>query len=218
MPRAETMNRDEVWRATDAHRLRLTDMLEQLTDAEWRQPSLCDGWTVRDVAAHLTFAQARMYKLIGEVVRARGDMNRLIHDSAVRRAANPTAQIIAEIRGMVGSQRHVQGVTHRETLIDILVHSQDIAVPLGRKLDMGLEAATFAATRVRERDFAFWPRKRFAGFAFTATDVDWSVGDGQEVRGSIEAILLVLTGRNVALARMTGAGAPALTGHLAAAG
>jgi hypothetical protein len=56
------------------------------------------------------------------------------------------------------------------------------------------------------------------GEALTATDADWSAGDGQEVRGPIDAILLLLTGRNAALTRMTGAGVPALTGHLATAG
>jgi uncharacterized protein (TIGR03083 family) len=217
MPRAETMDRDEVWRAIDDQRLRLTGMLERLSDGDWRQPSLCDGWTVRDVAAHLTLAQARLPTVLGALIRARGGMKRAIHDGAVRRAARPTAQIIAEIRGMVGSQRHIQGVTCRETLIDILVHSQDIALPVGRRLAMRPDAAAFAATRVWRSGYPFWPRERLAGYALTATDADWSAGDGQEVRGPIDAILLLLTGRNVALTRLTGAGAPALTGHLATA-
>lgn len=217
MPRAETMDRDEVWRAIDDQRLRLTGMLEQLTDAEWRLPSLCDGWTVRDVAAHLTLAQARLPTVLGALIRARGGMKRAIHDGAVRQAAMPTAQIIAGIRGMVGSQRHIQGVTYRETLIDILVHSQDIALPVGHRLAMQPDAAAFAATRVWRSGYPFWPRKRLAGYALTATDADWSAGDGPEVRGPIDAILLLLTGRSIALTRMTGAGASALTGHLATA-
>ena len=218
MPRAEAMDRDQVWRAIDGQRLRLTSLLEGLTDAEWRRPSLCDGWTVRDVAAHLTLAQARLPTALGALIRARGSMKRAIHDGAVRRAAMPTAQIIAEIRGMVGSQRHIQGVTYRETLIDILVHSQDIARPAGRRLSMPPDAAAFAATRVWRSGYPFWPRRRLARYALTATDADWSAGHGREVRGPIDAILLLLTGRDIALAQMTGAGAPALTGQLAAAG
>jgi hypothetical protein len=118
---------------------------------------------------------------------------------------------------MVGSQRHIQGVTHRETLIDILVHSQDIALPVGRQLSMRPEAAAFAATRVWRSGYPFWPRRRLAGYALNATDADWSAGAGWEVRGPIDAILLLLTGRTIALTRMTGAGAPALTGRLATA-
>jgi|GEM_PF-2965089 len=45
------MNDDEVWAAVDGQRGRTADLLDQLKDDEWRQPSLCPGWTVRDVAA-----------------------------------------------------------------------------------------------------------------------------------------------------------------------
>ena len=37
------MNADEGWAAIDAQRLRVVALLEQLTDDEWRRPSLCDG-------------------------------------------------------------------------------------------------------------------------------------------------------------------------------
>ena len=51
------MNIDDVWVAIDDHRTRTADLLEMLRDEEWQQNSLCDGWTVRDVAAHLTLQQ-----------------------------------------------------------------------------------------------------------------------------------------------------------------
>ena len=51
------MNPDGVWQAIDAQRAGLCDLLADLGDDEWRQPSLCAGWTVRDVAAHLTLQQ-----------------------------------------------------------------------------------------------------------------------------------------------------------------
>jgi hypothetical protein len=96
------------------------------------------------------------------------------------------------------------------------VHSQDIAVPLGRVLVMPPQAAAFAAMRVWRSHPRLWPHRRFAGFALTATDADFTVGDGRPVHGPIDAILLLLTGRNVALPRMSGEHAPALAGHLTA--
>jgi uncharacterized protein (TIGR03083 family) len=48
------LDRDQVWQAIDTQRTDLTVLLEDLSDDEWQQPSLCPGWTVRDVAAHLT--------------------------------------------------------------------------------------------------------------------------------------------------------------------
>jgi uncharacterized protein (TIGR03083 family) len=47
------MNPDDVWRGIDDQRRRLVDLLEGLSDQEWQHPSLCQGWTVRQVAAHV---------------------------------------------------------------------------------------------------------------------------------------------------------------------
>jgi uncharacterized protein (TIGR03083 family) len=191
------MERDEVWQAIDTQRLRLTEMLDGLTDDEWRHPSLCDGWTVRDVAAHLTYAQSTLPQILGDLVRHPAGMKRGIREGAIRRASRPTAQLVGEIRGMVGSQRHITLVTYRETLIDILVHSQDIAVPLGRPFDLDPRAAAFAARRVWTSGYPFWPRRRFKGVALIATDTDWTAGEGREEKAPIGTILLRLTGRNI---------------------
>ena len=49
------MNVDEVWREIDAYRLNLIEVLSGLSGEDWRQPSLCAGWTAREVLAHLTY-------------------------------------------------------------------------------------------------------------------------------------------------------------------
>jgi len=213
------MDRDGVWQAIDAQRLSLTGVLEGLSNDEWRQPSLCRGWTVRDVAGHLTLQQVRAGTIIAELIKARGKINidRWIHDSACQRSALPTEQLIAQIRGMVGSRKHNLGVTYRETLIDVLVHSQDITIPLGRDLGMPVDAAALAASRVWSLGKPFYASKRMSGYRLTATDVPWNVGDGPEVRGPIAAILLLLTGRLAALPLLSGEGAAGLSAQLTAA-
>jgi uncharacterized protein (TIGR03083 family) len=192
------MEREAAWRAIDAQRLRLVDLLSTLDDEQWRTPSLCEGWTVRDVAAHLTFAQATLREILAEFVRHPGSVQRVGRDGAIRRARQPTEQLIGQIRAMVGSQKHIAVVTYRETLVDILVHSQDIAIPLGRPFDLDPDAAAFAATRVWEIGYPFRARKRFAGRRLTAIDADWSAGDGAEEKAPIGTILLQLTGRRTA--------------------
>src|SRR5712664_714598 len=78
-----------------------------------------------------------------------GSLDRTIQHAARLRAVTPTTrQIIAEIRGTTGSRRHTFGVTCLDTLTDILVHSQDIALPLGRRLGIPPDAAAVAASRV----------------------------------------------------------------------
>ena len=51
------MDRDEVWRTIDQQRAELADLMETFTEADWETPSLCEGWRVREVGAHLTLAQ-----------------------------------------------------------------------------------------------------------------------------------------------------------------
>ena len=75
-------------------------------------------------------------------------------------------------------------------------------------------AAGAGATRVWGMGFPFWARRRLRGYRLTATDIEWPVGAGAEVRGPISAQLLLLTGRSAALPMLHGAGTDALrTGH-----
>jgi uncharacterized protein (TIGR03083 family) len=140
-------------------------------------------------------------------------MDRTIEHAARRKAAaRPTGRLIAELRGMTGSRRHNLGVTFLETLTDMLVHAQDIAVPLGRELVMPPAAAAVATTRMLTMRFPppLPASRRAARLRLVATDTDWSAGDGPEVTGPMAAILLACTGRTVALAQLTGPGVSAL--------
>lgn len=216
MTRAEA---DATWSAIDDQRRRTADLLEQLTEEQWPQPSLCEGWTVRHVAAHLTLQQQRVRDIAAFVARNPSmlrsvTLNRAIHDSAVVQSQLPVDAIIDRIRAMVESRQHNAFVTPLETLTDILVHSQDIALPLGLDLDMAPTASALAATR-RWNTRGTWLAMVFhtlplEGYRLMATDADWTRGEGLEVAGPIGALLLLLTGRRAALAQLTGEGADAL--------
>ncbi|MBC3194171.1 maleylpyruvate isomerase family mycothiol-dependent enzyme [Pseudonocardia sp. C8] len=214
-----SLDRDRVWQAIDAQRTALAAVLEDLSGDEWQQPSLCPGWTVRDVAAHLTLQQLGPGDVLRTLLKWRGSMDRTIqHVARLRAAELTTGQIVAEIRGTIGSRRRNFGVTHLETLTDILVHSQDIAVPLGRRLDMDPDAAAAAADRNLSMRMPPPPAsvRSTAGFRLVATDTTWSAGEGPEVRGPVAALLLVICGRLVALPQLSGEGAAALTARLTA--
>lgn len=217
------MNDDTLWVAIDDHRERIADLLAELTDDQWQHASLCDGWTVRHVAAHLTLQRQGVGDVLGFMARhpsllRHPNLNHVIHESAVIQAGLPTTEIIARIRAGIGSRRHNAFVTSRETLTDILVHSQDIALPLGIDLPMRPDAAAEAATRVwttRDTRLSNVFRNRpMAGFRLTATDIDWSVDGGPgeagapalDIDGPIAALLLLLTGRYARLDDLSGAG------------
>jgi uncharacterized protein (TIGR03083 family) len=211
------LDREQIWTAIGAERLRLAGLLDGLADRDWEQTSLCDGWTIRDVAAHLTLQELGPGAAIGMMLRYRGDTDRAIGERARQRAAAwSTGEIVASIRATAGSRRHNFAVTHQETLIDILVHAQDIAIPLSRVYPVPPGPAAVAATRMWTMR---WPppfpaRRAMERFRFTATDADWSAGQGPRVEAPIGAIMLLSAGRLAALPSVSGPGAPALAAAL----
>lgn len=206
------MDVEQVWQAVRRERLGVADMLEQLSPEEWRHPSLCVGWTVREVAAHLTMQDniGPLNPLI-DVIRSGGNFNRMADRTARRKAAEPTEKLIADLRALADSRRMGLTMKPAEALLDMLTHGQDIALPLGRAYPMPIDATRIAAERVWQMTFPFMARRRLRGFRLIATDVDWTRGEGVEVRGPIGAMLLLLAGRTVSLPRLSGIGAPALT-------
>lgn len=201
---------DTVWRMTDSSRLGLVDLLRDLRDDEWDRPSLCSGWSVRHVAAHLALAHIGVRDAMVGLVRAAGSVDRMTRDTARRHATAGTDRLIAEIGQMVGSRRLAPGVTPLEPLLDALVHGQDIAIPLGRSRPMPVDAAAAAASRVWTMRWplsrAFPIRDRLRNLRLVATDAEWSAGRGNSVEGPIEALLLLMTGRTAAVPRLRGTG------------
>lgn len=93
---AVVMHRDQIWQAIDAQRTSLTNLLEHFAGDEWLQPSLCAGWTVRDVAAHLTLQQLGPGAALGMMFKWQGSLDRTIQHAARLRAVTlTTRQIIA---------------------------------------------------------------------------------------------------------------------------
>ncbi|WP_415950808.1 maleylpyruvate isomerase family mycothiol-dependent enzyme [Streptomyces sp. KLOTTS4A1] len=189
---------EERWQIVDRERESLAALLEGLSPEEWERPTQCGDWRVRDVAAHIAIAAHTTYPwALREYVRARGNSDRLIHDTAVRAAERPVAEITADLRAIARSRRTVPGTTVREAVIDLLVHGQDIARALGIARTMEPRAARDAAERVWTMRFPPrpWPLPKAR---LVATDIDWARGEGPEIRGPMQALLLLLTGRTAA--------------------
>lgn len=211
------MDPERSWAVIEAQRRGIADLLESLTVVEWEAPSLCSGWRVRDVAAHLALAPQAPgpASMFGAAVRASGSFHRLNHDLAVRHAQRPPEQLVAELREHAASRRLPMVTNYRNILFDVLVHGQDIALPLNRRHSTPPEAARAAAERIWSMGWPFWARRRLRPWRLSATDVSWSVGRGPEIEGPIAALLLLLTGRPAALPLLTGAGVGVLAERLA---
>ena len=99
------MERGEAWTAIDDQRHALVHLLEDLSEQEWRQPSPCERWAVRQVAAHLALEDTTwpaMPRVIPGFIRP-GGMNSAIHAVACRHAVLPSEAIIGQIRDRIGA-------------------------------------------------------------------------------------------------------------------
>jgi uncharacterized protein (TIGR03083 family) len=143
----------------DAERSSLADLLESLSAEQMRAPSLCVGWTVREVVAHLTLVAVGPGRATVELIRYRGSLARTGRETARRLAARESDNaLIARLRGMVGKRAHFIATSYLDPLVDIVVHGQDIAVPLQRNREMPLRAGAAAAQRVAT--MRYWSRIR----------------------------------------------------------
>jgi uncharacterized protein (TIGR03083 family) len=202
----------DYWTGVRRMRLAVADLLETVQPTEWDAPSLCRGWRVRDVAGHLSIVPTiTTWDLVAAAPRGRFNPNTINTTLAVRHGSRPPAAILESLREHAGDQRTARVLDTRNSLFDVIVHSQDIALPLGRTLDVPPELSRRGLQRVWEMGWPFNARKRLAGLRLRATDTDWAVGDGPEVSGPALALLLLLTGRDDA-ARESLTGMSGLTG------
>jgi uncharacterized protein (TIGR03083 family) len=195
---AMTMERREVWRHTVDQRVALEEVLRDLCPEEWDHDSMCAGWRVRDVAAHLISGpQMRVANTARAMGGAWRGYNGMILLDGRRRGGAPVADILAQYERWARVPRGPITVTHVEPLIDAIVHTQDVARPLGRTVPVPPEAAAVAADRVRALAFLFGTRRFLSGVRMVATDTDWVRGRGPEVRAPMLDLLLLCAGRPV---------------------
>jgi uncharacterized protein (TIGR03083 family) len=192
------MDDTKIWAHIDEQRADLADFLDILSAEQWKTPSLCPGWTVREVAAHVTQSTTNWGRLVLELARSGFRFNAVTLRMARDDQRTPE-EITAALRAMVGGRRKPPGTSTADPLMDVLVHGQDIAIPLGVERVMPVPAAVVAAERVWKMGFPFNARKQFANVTFTATDADFSVGTGEVVLAPIQNILMTLSGRRAGL-------------------
>ncbi len=201
--------------AVSAERHRLADSVADLTDEQWATPSLCAAWTVRDVVAHLTVTtRLTVPRLLWAAVRARGSFDRMEVDLAAQRAAAYSpAELVAQLRDSAASTRRFPGSTPMDPLMDLVVHAQDIARPLGRRLVSPPDVVAACLAYVAPNRFMGGPQ-RLAGVQLVSTDTGWTHGDGAELRGPDIDLLLVAAGRRAGLDGLEGPGAQVLAARL----
>ena len=198
---------DDLRAAIAAQRLQLADTLAALPEERWDAPTLCAGWRVREVIAHVTMAfRYSPAQFFWHFALARGNFNRLADRRARADAAALTAEeLTASVRNNVHHPWKPPGGGYAGALTHDTVHALDIAVPLD--LDWPVPEATLRA--VLDGWSAERGRKVFGvdltGIQLCADDLDWTLGDGEPLRGKGTDLLLFLCGRTLPPGRLRGA-------------
>lgn len=188
----------------------MADFLASLRPEQWDQPSLCTGWRVRDVAAHVvSYEEHDWDDVIRRVRRAHFRPRRVNEVALAEYAALDPEELVEFLRNHLTPQGATRRFGGRVGLVDALIHHQDMRRPLGMRREIPSErllcALPFAVTAPPLR--GFWHAR---GVRLIATDLDWSRGRGPEARGPAEAVLMVLAGRRGVAPELIGPGAAIL--------
>lgn len=187
------------------HRRRLTEMLGALPPEAWDRPSLCAGWRVREVVAHILMPlRYPIRRFLAEMARSGGHFDRMADRVARRDGAAHPQELLAALREHEHTAWNPPGGGLAAGLAHDVIHGQDIAVALGvEHLIPEQQLRTVLATVTSPKS-----RKHFEvdleGIELHASDIDWSFGAGTVLSGRASDLALVLCGRSLPAGRLHG--------------
>ncbi|MHB1583953.1 MAG: maleylpyruvate isomerase family mycothiol-dependent enzyme [Acidimicrobiales bacterium] len=196
----------DVWAAVRPEREALAVDLETIDDTAWTTPSLCPGWTVRDVLAHMT-ALARMTppRFFQKLLASGFNPARLQAKDIALEKGSTVEDTLRRFRAIAANRNGLPG--QKKTLLgETLIHAEDIRRPLGITHGYPLESLVIVADFYRASNLLVGGKRRIDGLSLQATDINWSAGSGPVVKGPMLSVLMAMAGRQVAIADLKGDG------------
>lgn len=182
----------------------LADYLATLTPQQWARPSLCDGWSVKEVVAHMvSYEDLGIRGLIGRFARGR-----IVYanDVGVREySALADDELLDFLRSHTRPKGLTAGLGGMIGLVDGTIHHQDIRRALGHPRKIPLDRLAIVVPSIPSNP-RLGARRRIRGLTLRATDIDWQHGTGSEVAGPAEALMMAMSGRPEAIDELDGHG------------
>ena len=189
------MEKADIWPVIHTERKALASDLTGLGGDQWSRPSLCGGWTVRNVLAHMT-ATAKMTPpaFFGKLAGSGFSFNGLQEKGIAAESGGSPSDTLARFEEVISSVKHPPGPD--DTMLgETIVHSQDIRGPLGIQHAYPVDAVVRVADFYKGSNLLIGTKRRIAGLRLRATDTGWSHGSGPEVSGPILSLVMAMTGR-----------------------
>lgn len=205
-------DRAAIWNAVHQERQRLVQDLESIADEQWGAPSLCAGWSVHDVLAHLIdSATTTRLGFLRQMVSARFDFDRANAVGVERHRRSDPRMTLAAFRA-ARDRSDAPPASLATRLVEAYVHGEDIRRPLGIESYYPTEHVVTALSYMARTGAGLGGgRERVNGLRLSPSDFDLHIGEGLEVRGSAISLLLAVSGRPIQPGEVTGAGAMTLS-------
>lgn len=203
----------DIWPVVHDERAALANDLGSLSEEQWSSPSPCEGWTVRDVLAHMT-ATANMTPaaFFPKLIASGFSFDRVQEKGIAAERGASGAETLSRFGAVIGSQKKLPGP--KETVLgETILHAEDIRRSLGVEHQYPEDAVVQVADFYKGSNMIIGTKRRIDGLALRATDTDWSYGSGSEVSGPMLPLLLAMSGRKGALNELTGDGVEVLRGR-----
>jgi uncharacterized protein (TIGR03083 family) len=187
---------DPLAQETAAERGRLADLYADLTPDQWSAPSLCKGWRVREVLAHVTMPYRHSgLRVLRGIAAARGDFNRFADRIAhLDTARLCDAELLTALRDNINHPWRPPGGGQGGALSHDVIHGLDVTEALGLPR-VPPDRVRHVLASAGPRALAYFGTD-LTGQRLVATDTDFSLGHGPEIVELPAAdLLLRLTGR-----------------------
>jgi uncharacterized protein (TIGR03083 family) len=205
------VDREWVFAATADERRQIAALVAGLDAAQLAEHSLCTGWTIKTVAAHLVSVVMDGTATFMRMALRYRSMDRGISELALRRAREPALQVVTSLRECADRRVSPPGAGPLDPLADVLIHGGDIRIPLGLSFHPDPERACAALDFLTGPwRFAIAPRGLLKGLRLYGTDVERVWGEGPEIRGPVAALVMAAGGRSALLDTLGGPGVTTL--------